>query len=57
MAEKRDYYEVLGVDKNASAYQRTLPRISSKKHTESLPKKITPIFIPATKSAKRGLKR
>ncbi len=22
-----------------------------KKHTESLPKKITPIFIPATKSA------
>lgn len=50
MAEKRDYYEVLGVSKDATEDQL-------KKHTESLPKKITPIFIPATKSAKRGLKR
>lgn len=50
MAEKRDYYEVLGVSKDATEDQL-------KKHTESLPKKITPIFTPAIRNVKPASRR
>lgn len=50
MAEKRDFYEVLGVKKGASEDEL-------KKHTESLPRKITPTCIPATRNARLASRR
>lgn len=50
MADKRDYYEVLGVDRNAD--DATLKRAYRK-----LAKNITLIQIPAIKMPKQNLKK
>ena len=49
MAEKRDYYEVLGIDRNASA--------SEKKPTENSPRNIIQIRILEIKRQKPNLKK
>lgn len=51
MAEtKRDYYEVLGVDKNANADE-------IKKHTGKKPFSITPIKTPVIRRLKKNSRR
>lgn len=47
---KRDYYEVLGVDKNASEDE-------IKRHTAKSPSSITPTAIRATGKPKRSLRK
>jgi len=50
MAEKRDYYEVLGVPKTATEAE-------IKKHSGPLQKNIIRTFIRAIRSVRRNLKR
>ena len=50
MADKRDYYEVLGVDKNAD-------EAALKKAYRVLAKSTTPIRIRVIKKQKQNLKR
>ena len=50
MAEKRDYYEVLGIDRNASASE-------IKKPTENSPRNIIQIRILEIKRQKPNLKK
>lgn len=50
MADKRDYYEVLGVSKGASEDE-------IKKAYRQSAKNIIPTFIPATKNVKKNSKR
>ena len=49
MSENRDFYEVLGVDKKATADEI--------KNTEKKPYNITPTAIPATKKPRRNSRR
>lgn len=51
MADKRDYYEVLGVQKNASDDE------NKKKRLDKRQKSITRIFIRVIKNVKHALKR